>query len=346
MKMLSKFMSSPGRTENFPPPLMRFLRSNTGSGSRCKSRGRFRSSPMFIRKKNAAIETQEPSSPKVTCIGQVRIHRPSKQSGAGIGGRNKDSSTRVPCSCGWVQKALFCHHFPTRLRPRSIRRVWHNCDWIFPFGYCRRTKNGDDDSLKTESNLKRNYKASDRGDEGGVEEDEAQAKVVSMEDFNSCSPPKNALLLTRCGSAPYRSSSLASRFWESPLTTSETEDSNGENRALHHHRIKERRPSSESEPTCRDSISEWEIDRVRKGNLGVVRDFVGEVINGRTKELESGEGGSHSGGGGARPRLLRRCKSEPARTGKKLNPESSSWRNRRLGFVEPRSPFVSEKSID
>jgi hypothetical protein len=61
MKLSTKPISSPGRTNKFPLPLMRFLRSNVGS----KSRGKSRSSPMFVRKKNAAIETQESSSPKV-----------------------------------------------------------------------------------------------------------------------------------------------------------------------------------------------------------------------------------------------------------------------------------------
>ncbi|KAL2481443.1 protamine P1 family protein [Abeliophyllum distichum] len=77
MKALSKPISSPSRGEKFPPPLMmRFLRSNVGS----RSRGRLRSSPMFYlrTKKNVIETTQEPSSPKVTCIGQVRVRRSSK----------------------------------------------------------------------------------------------------------------------------------------------------------------------------------------------------------------------------------------------------------------------------
>ncbi|KAI8013056.1 hypothetical protein LOK49_LG05G00667 [Camellia lanceoleosa] len=51
MKILAKPMSSPSRTDKFPRPLMRFLRSNVGS----KSRGKSRSSPMFMRKKNCTI---------------------------------------------------------------------------------------------------------------------------------------------------------------------------------------------------------------------------------------------------------------------------------------------------
>ncbi|KAM0024601.1 hypothetical protein Hdeb2414_s0022g00617681 [Helianthus debilis subsp. tardiflorus] len=82
MNKPTKPISSPGRTtittsEKFPPPLMRFLRSNVGN----KSRRRSRASPMFVRKKNTLIETttQEPSSPKVTCIGQVRVSRSKKK---------------------------------------------------------------------------------------------------------------------------------------------------------------------------------------------------------------------------------------------------------------------------
>ncbi|KAI8001371.1 hypothetical protein LOK49_LG09G01417 [Camellia lanceoleosa] len=76
MEILAKLISSSlSKIDKFPPPLIRFLRSNVGS----KSRGKSRPSPMFMRKNNTTttsmIETtQEPSSPKVTCIGQVRAN--------------------------------------------------------------------------------------------------------------------------------------------------------------------------------------------------------------------------------------------------------------------------------
>eukprot|EP01018_Ginkgo_biloba_P015853 Gb_38221 [translate_table: standard] len=72
MRLGSKSALSPGRTEKFREGPSRRLRSNGSKGH---------SSPMFPllpsnltgRKKNGNFETQEPSSPKVTCIGQVRV---------------------------------------------------------------------------------------------------------------------------------------------------------------------------------------------------------------------------------------------------------------------------------
>ncbi|CBI32702.3 unnamed protein product, partial [Vitis vinifera] len=239
MKLSSKTMSSPGRTEKFPPPLMRFLRSNVGS----RSRGRSRSSPMFVRKKNTAIETQEPSSPKVTCIGQVRVRR-SKQ------GRNEEEEARVFYS-------------------------------------------------------------------------------------SSFSPPKNALLLTRCRSAPYRSSSLASRFWGSPLATEEEQKTEPEN-------TDQQNPASENEPSSRDSAAESRTDPETDRDseyLNQSEDSTSERSTKPTKTeaFKTGEEAT------AHPLILTRCKSEPARTGARLNPDTTLfWKKRRLGFAEPRSPSVCD----
>ncbi|XP_058783920.1 uncharacterized protein LOC131658666 [Vicia villosa] len=52
--------------------------------------------------------------------------------------------------------------------------------------------------------------------------EEEDNRTVKVKAFTS-TPPRNALLLTRCKSAPYSSSSLASRFWGSPLKNEETE---------------------------------------------------------------------------------------------------------------------------
>uniref|UniRef100_A0A5B6YSQ3 Uncharacterized protein n=1 Tax=Davidia involucrata TaxID=16924 RepID=A0A5B6YSQ3_DAVIN len=319
MKVSSKPISSPSRTEKFPPPLMRFLRSNVGS----RSRGRSRSSPMFVRKKNAVIETQEPSSPKVTCIGQVRVRRSSKQSGS------KSGRTRTPAKhrhCWCVRKTLFCHHFAQKLKPKSFRPVWRKWVLFFRFGHRKKVDIREDGSIN-ESNRKVKYKVTDTEEEDD-EDEEAQAKEVE-EVFNYSSPPKNALILTRCRSAPYRSSSLASRFWGSPLTTSETGDDNEEKKAL-----QQERPESESEPDCRDSTPESRIDRESERNLGNSKEFEGSV-DGKAREnsiLESS----------ARPLMLTRSKSEPARTGERLNPEASLCRDTRLGSAEPSSPHVCD----
>lgn len=122
MKISSKPILSPSRTENFPQPLMlRFLKSNVGS----KSRGRSsRSSPLFVRKKNASvIETQEPSSPKVTCIGQVRVRRSSGSNS----GNSRTFSAKCPCFCN-----------PRKPKIRSFCSVLSKWVSFLRFGCCRK----------------------------------------------------------------------------------------------------------------------------------------------------------------------------------------------------------------
>ncbi|KAL2323278.1 hypothetical protein Fmac_027657 [Flemingia macrophylla] len=102
---MKKGICSPGRTEKFPPPLMRFLVNSAGSGSRSRSRSRSRgrsswrsTTTMFLRKKNTATE---PSSPKVTCMGQVRV---------------SDAAAPPECRycCRWVPHRLVsCFPFTT-----------------------------------------------------------------------------------------------------------------------------------------------------------------------------------------------------------------------------------------
>uniref|UniRef100_A0A5B6YSN0 Protamine P1 family protein n=1 Tax=Davidia involucrata TaxID=16924 RepID=A0A5B6YSN0_DAVIN len=319
MKVSSKPISSPSRTEKFPPPLMRFLKSNVGS----RSRGRSRSSPMFMRKKNAVIETQEPSSPKVTCIGQVRVRRSSKQSGS------KSGRPRTPakqCHCWCVRKTLFCHHFAPKLKPRSFRPVWRKWVLFFRLGHCKKVDIREDFSTNG-SNRKVKYRVTDTEDEDDEDEDEEAQVTEVTEVFNSSSPPKNALLLTRCRSAPYRSSSLANRFWGSPLVTSETGDAHEEKKGDR----EQERPESESEPDGKDSMPGSRIDRESEENSV---EFEGS-IDGSARE-------NKIQGSSARPLILTRCKSEPARTGERLIPEASFWRHKRLGFAEPCSPHVCD----
>ncbi|KAG8648517.1 hypothetical protein MANES_08G004120v8 [Manihot esculenta] len=203
MKIYTKPISSPGRTENYPPPLMRFLRSNVSS----RSRGRSRSSPMFVRKKNGATETQEPSSPKDTCIGQVRVKR-SKQA--------KTQPSKIKCFCKWVRNTPFCQHLnrATR-RPKCTLLSWRKWIMFFKVGVRRESKIREDSS-KVEPKF--GNISEDAGQESEVEDEENKMYVSS-----SISPPKNALLLTRSRSAPCRSSSVACRFWGSPLESEETE---------------------------------------------------------------------------------------------------------------------------
>ncbi|KAM7531759.1 hypothetical protein LguiB_035169 [Lonicera macranthoides] len=288
MKVSAKPISSPSRTEKFPPPLMmRFLRSNVGS----KSRGRSRASPMFVRRKNAPIETQEPSSPKVTCIGQVRVRRSSKKSAR--------SPAKQGRRCWLVRRALF---FNKKLKPKSIRPVLRKWVCFFRFGYCRKF-NGNDDLPDLKPNQRGSYKVDETEDEEqGIDEEERARVKRDTKVIVSSSPPKNALFLTRCRSAPYRFSSLENQIWGP--SNFKTGDFEGESKGGFE---EIERTLSESQPDSRDSTEESTIDEEINGNCTISKQIEEDSV-GALKE------------GSALPLLLSRCKSEPARTGERLNP--------------------------
>ncbi|KAK6126194.1 hypothetical protein DH2020_040075 [Rehmannia glutinosa] len=254
-KALSKPISSPNRADNFPPPLMRFLRSNVGSKSRGKSKSQRSTSIFYTRgKRNSAkvIETtQEPSSPKVTCIGQVRASRTAKSAS------RKRGSASVKIRRCWFGENLF------RSRKLAFREFFRR---FLRYCYCNRV-DATEDSIRVYSEKSEN-----------TENGDGDREIKNTFDVNSfSSPPKNALILTRCRSAPYKSSSLGGLFWGSSLPENDAK-------------------SDELE------------------NLG--------------ENVEDLKG---IGGGAIHPLVLTRCKSEPARTGERLNPEGNLWRRRRLG---------------
>ncbi|KAM3689105.1 hypothetical protein ACJW31_09G020500 [Castanea mollissima] len=344
MKLSTKPISSPGRTEKFPPPLMRFLRTNVGS----RSRGRARSSPMFVRNKrnsNAAIETQEPTSPKVTCMGQVRVRRSSnKQPSKGRNRRAGATSRRRRCK--WLQNALLCRHVAWNMKPKCCGPVWRKWVLFFQVGF-RRKGETRQDSPKSEQKFGNNIEFSER--EGGEEEEEEEEEEENVEKevvakvfvSNSCSPPKNAFLLTRCRSAPYRSSSLASRFWESPLGTEETEEQRKRRTEQENNNRDEEHAEHTAKPTSEsESISDQEsrVAPETEKKLECLKEFEGSIkerfLN--SSKIEELKAVDVSVG----PLILTRCKSEPARTGEKLDPDSNFWKRRRLGLTGSNSQPV------
>ncbi|KAK1434919.1 hypothetical protein QVD17_00674 [Tagetes erecta] len=207
MNKKTKAITSPGRTDKlFPPPLMRFLKSNVGSKSR---RSRSRASPMFLRKKNTITEaTQDPSSPKVTCIGQVRVTCSKK---------NK----KTTAASSHHRRHRHCHHNHLcrclrKLKPTFCGTVWSKCVSFF-----RCCKNSDDPpvikrTVTDSSILKLPYPSPNDISNHGEQEQEEEGDSINQGLISrSSSPSKNVFLLTRCRSAPYRSSSLASVFKES-----------------------------------------------------------------------------------------------------------------------------------
>jgi len=303
----TKSISSPARTDKFPPPLMRFLRTNAGS----RSSRRSRSSPMFVLRNKKTIETtQEPSSPKVTCMGQVRAKRSSSKSKSKSKQKQKQKqSSTTPTHHWWIKKPN-----PCRCRP-----VWPK--WAF-FRRKKPTK-PKQDSVKSESNRNSNFTLED--------EQRVSVSVESVDNAiasnsNCSTPPKNALLLTRCRSAPYRSSSLASRFWSSPLRNEEETESTS---------IEDNEESS-SQSQKRESVSDKE-DSIGE-RIGLIKDLenVEELLlKGRVKKEEEEDSAV------ARPVVLTRCKSEPARVSYKIDPEVNSnlWKKTRMGFAVTSSPL-------
>lgn len=384
MKALSKPISSPGRAEKFPTPLMmRFLRTNVGS----RSRGRSRSSPMFIlrSKKNGNApginETQqEPSSPKVTCIGQVRVRRSSKsKKNSSKSKKNKEGRSASACSltqpyclcypssscncsscscscsccyccCGVPRNRIFgCFscRFP---KPKSFYNPFRKCLSFFHFGYCKKVNTRDDSSRFGSINHRnQNNVTAVSSTPSDIEEDFCDRNIVKGAQLlrqgsrkqgfpQSCSPPKNALLLTRCRSAPYRSSSLASRFWGSPLRSSSGTET------------PPKEEEEEEEPEEPPPPEEKEEDEEEEGKMGR-RPISPKLVN---EEAESRNSGSHEekskesdstrnerpdsgvkiGKEFIHPLLLTRCKSEPARTGERLNPEANLFTQRRSDTAE------------
>ncbi|KZV35090.1 hypothetical protein F511_04395 [Dorcoceras hygrometricum] len=227
---------------------------------------------------------QEPSSPKVTCIGQVRVRRSAVSKA-----EKPVMAAASRHTCWWVKKALFGEKNLTIscCRKRSFRRVF--CKWGFFFrsGYCKKVDATEDSSFRAYSDQKsENYEYFG----AGVQE--------FKRDFleSPSSPPKNALILTRCRSAPYRSSSLAGRFWSSPL--SENGDQN------------EAKSEEPKEPRYENSP---------------------ESVKGSENSASIEQEPEEIAGNSLHPLLLTRCKSGPARTGTRLDPEATLWSQRKLG---------------
>ncbi|KMS96972.1 hypothetical protein BVRB_7g179800 [Beta vulgaris subsp. vulgaris] len=357
LSFTSKPISSPGRTDKFPPPLMRFLRSNIGS----KSKGRTtRKSPLFLRRKKnittSAIETQEPTSPKVTCIGQVRVRRSKK---------NNQNEPKKICAGNNSYSCCYCC-FPkcsTIFRGLKICKP-HFRKWVSFFN-CRSVKVRTDSS-KFDSNR---FETEEVG--AAMEEREHRCSVsiettsidtTTTTTTTTMTPPKNALLLTRCRSAPYRSSSLACQFWGSPLrneeegaedrvlgielkdsTSESTKDQGSDGDELNNNNNNNNnkelevcaKVESQNSKNTSTILKEANIENTSCADIKKAKaKAMDEIVDCNDDEDE--------GGVDKKPLMLMRCKSEPARSDtQKFDPQSSAyWRHRRLGNTESSTPHT------
>nr|XP_043611954.1 uncharacterized protein LOC122583635 [Erigeron canadensis] len=241
--ILTKPISSPGRIidDQFQNMLLR-SKSNRGSRSR--------TNPMFVGKPNTNNNNeinQEPSSPKVTCMGQVRVKRSIKR---------KQTKKTTP-GANWLQ----------------IPRGWLRKNSVLFFrsaGCCGKSRNVQGGQNEMEINEWRVREIEDVIGNGNDVFGETERV------------PKNAFLLTRSRSEPFRCSAFANKIWESNI-----DDETGEKVGV------------------KDEVNEGFIingDIIGKEN--------GEdIIVNRVEEEEEFK---------EKPLNLNRCKSEPARTGDKL----------------------------
>lgn len=208
-------------------------------------------------RKNSAAETaQEPSSPKVTCFGQVRPKATTADR------RRRFSLLRK------IGGSLSSH-----LRARGM--IFRNCGFLPKSCDCSRPDATVDSIADYSEQTKTNQPPENiaDGDQGGNRFRGNDGEIAV---------PRNALILTRCRSAPYRSLSLGDRFWDSQ--PSEDED------------------KAKSEELHKGGGG---------GDESAVRVELGNSVNGV-------EGLDVIGCGAVHPLLLMRSKSVPARTAERL----------------------------
>lgn len=272
-------------------------------------------------------------------MGQVRVKRSSKQQQQPPPPPGKRTGAPTKRRCKWMDKnkrnGCFCRRFKVkRLKPRSLKPVW--CKWVLFFrGSFRRKSKIREDSLEKDSKFGDKSESFVQENEHEHEEEGAReaAKVFVSP---ASTPPRNAFLLTRCRSAPYRSSSLASRFWgeeeeedtETAQAEAKTEQESGG----------EENPTSRRESICRDSDQQPRKDPETEEKLSFFKEFEGPIDKIRERfvksaNIEAEEEEEEELVTTIRPLILTRCKSEPARTGEKLDPQLSVWKQRRLGFT-------------
>lgn len=247
--------------------------------SRSKSVGRSSSSMAPV-----LAEGTEPSSPKVTCVGQVRIRKRNKN--GDVAKRSPPKSVRSDASLRWrcLKRVLLCSFVSRRKKARRLYRVF-SCCWWRKLEAAKDTREAAAAEAPPPIAFVREMKVeseSESQSEGGEEETKVfvSSSAMSAATNSSSSPPKNALMLMRCRSAPHnRSSALAlCRFPVSPIAASESE--------------------------------EEEKEEVGKGEK--MEEKGRESCNGRLEE-EDGRCSST-----AQLAVLMRCKSEPAKQAEKL----------------------------
>ncbi|KAF8409173.1 hypothetical protein HHK36_005247 [Tetracentron sinense] len=285
MKISSKSILSPGRTDKFREPT---LSLSSSLSRRLRNNGSMKggqSSPMFptgSKKKGCAFENPEPSSPKVTCIGQVRVK--TKKQGKKMRTRSKRKGEVSFRKTEQTQEGIHHHQQQQECLPHRNQRWVHLpltiCEALRAFGAefncflpCRSSCSSTSETEKEEKRRENSSSTTTTSSCGAVfarwlmalqegegkgreielvvgeEERREQRQVVGEMEIeiddekgevkedkeedeearvSICIPPRNALLLMRCRSEPLRMSSLANRFWDSPVPREDPDDDEGD----------------------------------------------------------------------------------------------------------------------
>ncbi|TVU18101.1 hypothetical protein EJB05_34171, partial [Eragrostis curvula] len=248
--------ASPGRAEKpqlpapAPPGLARLLLSKSRRGGR--SRRAPATSPMFVsRGHRSRAADGEPSSPKVTCIGQVRMRKgkgkgkAKKKNSAAAAAPKASAPEKARGYCRCLKKAFLCGGlFDFDRRRRSTKapspeaeRASRRSPWVFssrdvavaaaPKPVDARSARGEEEDDETavgagvfgsmmgraEAEEKAQLGINSSVSGGGGEKEDEEEPEAQLVSSATTTPPKNALLLMRCRSAPQnRTSPLTSRF--------------------------------------------------------------------------------------------------------------------------------------
>ncbi|KAI0488953.1 hypothetical protein KFK09_028792 [Dendrobium nobile] len=212
--------------------------------------------PLAGRKKGCAFEAAEPSSPKVTCIGQVRVKAKKKVKSTAMA-RSRSKRGRDCCpgrNQSWV------HQLPLSIC-EALRGIGSDFNCFVPcgartgkekgIGETRMVRSASSSScgavvakwlLAVQEN-EEEVKGGEKVEVGLLVREEEKVEIGEMGNMggergeilvvgdkgegeeeaaaarvSACIPPRNALLLMRCRSDPVKMAALANRFWGSPVT--------------------------------------------------------------------------------------------------------------------------------
>lgn len=349
--------ASPGRAEKpqlAAPGLARLLLSKSRRGARSR-RAPPATSPMFVSRgaRTRAANDGEPSSPKVTCIGQVRMRKGKKPATATAPAVGKAAARDKGAArggyyyyCRCLKRAFLCgglfasdarkrRHEPPAERGRRSPWVFSSRD----VAVAAAPKPPADPSSGRRAEDEVQLGVGDLGSTGrdgeqevGIGDGDGDRDAPLAVSSATTTPPKNALLLMRCRSAPQnRTSPLTSRF---PSTATAPTPAPARD-ALAAAASPLASPSPSPSPSPRKAPASANEDGVATQQTGAVAAPAREpqlVLSGEGEEEEEEEVEVEDDDefdeydeeeeeedetvrcSSARPLVLQRCKSEPATT--------------------------------